>query len=599
MKNILSLFNKNERKGIIFLFLGILLHGFIELLSVASIMPFMSIVMEPEIIENNQILKFVYIYFNFTSYDNFLISTGLVVFFLLAISNAYSAFIYWWITRFVQFQSYRLSTQMLYNYLLQPYIFFLNRNSSDLSKNILSEVSRIIIGVIYPFLLASSKIIVVIFILALIIYADPLLSLLMSLILTISYGIIYLIVRRNLKDIGELSTISVLEKFKFTNEAFSGIKDVKLRGTEEEFVRRFSVPAKDYAIFSARSSVISMLPRYALETFAFGGIVLIVVYLISLQINAISIVPTISLFALAGYRLMPGLQQIYHSFVQIRYNTPALELLLKDVNIFDTTSNISKSKNNYLSKIPSFNDKIILENVIYSYPRNETKVLRGINVEIKCNTITAFVGSTGSGKTTLIDILLGLLEINNGKFTVDGNTINSNNIKSLQKQFGYVPQQIYLTDDTINKNIAFATKSDEIDLSRVKTVAKLARLDSFISSLPDKYNTFVGERGVRLSGGQIQRIGIARALYNDPKILVFDEATSALDNITENNIMHSIQELSKERTIILVAHRLSTIKNCDKIYLIDNGIISDSGSYADLKNRSQLFQNMIKKSEKA
>ena len=296
---------------------------------------------------------------------------------------------------------------------------------------------------------------------------------------------------------------------------------------------------------------------------------------------------------------MPGLQQIYHSFVQIRYNTPALELLLKDVNIFDTTSNISKSKNNYLSKIRSFNDKIILENVIYSYPGNEIKVLRGISVEIKCNTITAFVGSTGSGKTTLIDILLGLLEINNGKYTVDGNTINSNNIKSLQEQIGYVPQQIYLTDDTINKNIAFATKSDEIDLSRIKIVAKLARLDSFINSLPDKYNTFVGERGVRLSGGQVQRIGIARALYNDPKILVFDEATSALDSITENNIMHSIQELSKERTIILVAHRLSTIKNCDKIYLIDDGIISDSGSYADLKNRSQLFQNMIKKSEKA
>ena len=331
MKNIYLLFTKSEQNKIIILFFGILLHGFIEITSIASILPFMSIVIDPSIIDTNFFLKYLYNFLNLNSYNDFLIVLGLIVFALLLFSNAYAALIFWWITRFVQFQSYRLSKKIFSNYLSQSYIFFLNRNSSELSKNVLTEVNRIIIGVIYPMLLAIARIVIVLFIAILLLYVNPKLSIIMSLALIITYGIVYYIVREYLWNIGELSTKATFEKYKYINEAFLGIKDVKLQGSESEFIKKYSNPAKKFANYTASSSVISLLPRYAIETLAFGGLLLIVIFLISSNENFMSVIPLVALYALAGYRIMPGLQQIYHSVAQIRYNTPALDMLLKDL----------------------------------------------------------------------------------------------------------------------------------------------------------------------------------------------------------------------------------------------------------------------------
>ena len=294
MKNIYLLFTKSERLKILILFFGILIHGIIEITSIASILPFMSIVMDPTIINTNIFLSKLYNFLNFTSYNSFLVSLGLLVFILLLLSNAYAAFIFWWITKFVQFQSYRLSKKIFDNYLSQSYIFFLNRNSSELSKNVLTEVNRVIIGVIYPMLLAVSKVAIVIFIAILLLYVNPKLSIVISVTLTIAYGIVYYVVREYLRSIGELSTKATFEKYKFTDEAFSGIKDVKLRGTETEFIKKYSQPAKKFAEYSATSAVISLLPRYAIETLAFGGLLLIVIFLISTSENFMSVVPLVA-----------------------------------------------------------------------------------------------------------------------------------------------------------------------------------------------------------------------------------------------------------------------------------------------------------------
>ena len=589
MKNIYLLFSKSEQNKILLLFFGILIHAFVEITSVASILPFMSVVMDPSIINTNFILNNFYNFFNFDSYNEFLIILGLVVFVLLLISNAYAALIFWWITNFVQFQSYRLSKKIFNNYLSQPYIYFLNRNSAELSKNVLNEVNRIIIGVVYPILLAAAKIIVVLFIMLLVVYANPKLSTMIALVLGIAYGIIYYFVRKYLWNIGKLSTEATFDKFKYTNEAFSGIKDIKLRGTEYEFIRRYSNPAKKFAEYTSTSAVISLLPRYALETLAFGGLLLIVVILISTSENFMSTIPLVALYALAGYRIMPGLQQIYHSFVQIRYNTPALNILLNDLE-----KDLSLSKaDNESSPLPNIKSSIVFKSVSFTYPNSNDLILKNIDIKIKTKSLTAFVGKTGSGKTTLVDILLGLLPITKGKIFFDKIELNIDNLNSWQKKLGYVPQNIFLTDDTIKNNIAFAVPEDQIDHQKIVNAAKLAELDEYVSTLPDKYNTYVGERGVRISGGQIQRIGIARALYNNPEILVFDEATSALDNVTEKNIMESIKKLSKDKTVIIVAHRLSTIKNCNQIYLLDRGEVSENGSYEELIKNSKTFYNMV------
>ena len=596
MKNIYLLFTKSERLKILILFFGILIHGIIEISSIASILPFMSIVMDPTIINTNIFLSKLYNFFNFNSYNSFLVSLGLLVFILLFFSNAYAAFIFWWITRFVQFQSYRLSKKIFDNYLSQSYIFFLNRNSSELSKNVLTEVNRVIIGVIYPMLLAVSKVAIVIFIAILLLYVNPKLSIVISVTLTIAYGIVYYVVREYLRGIGELSTKATFEKYKFTDEAFSGIKDIKLRGTETEFIKKYSQPAKKFAEYSATSAVISLLPRYAIETLAFGGLLLIVIFLISTSENFMSVIPLVALYSLAGYRIMPGLQQIYHSIAQIRYNTPALDILLKDLKNSTYNKNITDGK---LISLPKIKKEIEFKSVYFKYPNSNDQILENINVKIRSNSLTAFVGKTGSGKTTLIDILLGLLPINKGDILVDNIKLKEDNFSSWQKKLGYVPQNIFLTDDTLKNNIAFAVPDNQVDHKKIINAAKLAELENYISTLPDKYNTYVGEKGIRISGGQIQRVGIARALYYNPEIIVLDEATSALDNLTEKNIMDSLKKLSKSKTIIIIAHRLSTIKNCDQIYFLEKGRVSAEGNYNELIKNSKSFKDMVHASDEA
>lgn len=589
MKNIYLLFSKSEKRKILILLFGILIHSFIEIISIASILPFMSIVMDPSIINKNDLLYILYNFLNLSTYNDFLIVMGFAVFGLILFSNIYSALIFWWITKFVQFQSYRLSKKIFNNYLSQEYIFFLNQNSSELSKNVLTEVNRVIIGVIYPMLLAASKFVILIFIIMLLLYFNPKLSLIISLTLSIIYGVVYYLAREYLRNIGELSSKATFEKYKFTDEAFNGIKDIKLRRTEEEFLKKYSQPAKDFAQYSTTSTAVSLIPRYAIETLAFGGLLLIVIFFIITSENYMEVIPLVALYALAGYKIMPALQQIYHSITQIRYNTPALEILLKDLK-----KNLSQKKEEINTvSLPKIKSNIQLKSVSFKYPNTENQALENLNLKITHNSLIAFVGKTGSGKTTLIDILLGLLPISKGEILFDEVKLNSNNLALWQKKLGYVPQNIFLTDDTIKNNIAFAVPENLIDDKKIVNAANLAELDDYISNLPEKYNTFVGERGIRISGGQIQRIGIARALYHNPEILVFDEATSALDNVTEKNIMSSIKTLSKKKTIIIVAHRLSTIKNCDQIYLIEKGKISAQGTYDELIKSSKSFYDMV------
>lgn len=587
-KKLFILFKQAEQKKMFALFVGTILMGFIEVAGVASIAPFMTVVSNPEMIYQNQYLNTFYNEFGFANEKQFLVVLGCCVVAMLAISNGYAAFMNWCMTFFSAMQGHRLSERLLRQYLSQPYIFFLNRNTADLGKNILSEVNRIIGGVILPAMLSLSKVVIALFLLALLLVIDPFLAIRVILILGGFYCLIFFFVRHYLHSIGVASTQVVLERFKLANEAMSGIKDLKLRSSEEEFIKRFSVPSEANAKYSAKSSLISSLPRYALEPLAFGGIVTIIIYLIANDQTSGEIIPLISLYALAGYRLMPALQQIYLGLTQIRYNLPALDILVDDLS--------SPGRDRVICPVSThsfqFEDELELKSIYFYYPEMKDPVINGLDLKIQPNTTIGIVGSTGSGKTTLIDILLGLLSPESGELLVDGVTLTNTNISGWQQKIGYVPQTIYLTDDTIARNIAFAVPDDKIDMKAVKEAAKLSELDGFIQTLGEGYHTFVGERGVRLSGGQRQRIGIARALYHRPKVLVLDEATSSLDGITENVIMQAIQNLSHKKTIITIAHRLATVKECDIIYMMEKGGIVESGTYNKLITTNKQFQGM-------
>ena len=370
----------------------------------------------------------------------------------------------------------------------------------------------------------------------------------------------------------------------------SGIKDIKLHSSEGEFLKRFAVPSKKLQHYHAQKTIISFLPRYLFEVIAFGGIVGIIISLLSTNTlnNANTILPIISLYVMAGYRLMPALQQIYSGLSDIKFNHPAFEALVLDFSS-STNEKVEQIKH---ATIP-FKDKFEISQLSFSYENSNTKTLDELNLIIYPNTTVGIVGSTGAGKTTLIDLILGLLAPESGSISLDGVEINKHNISAWQNIIGYVPQSIYLTDDTIEANIAFAKSRDEINIDKAIKAAKMANLHEFITtSLPEQYKTFIGERGVRLSGGQLQRIGIARALYHDPTVLVLDEATSSLDGITENAIMDAINNLSHEKTIIMIAHRLSTVKECDLIHFMSNGKIIESGTYQQLIASNKEFKKM-------
>ncbi len=589
---IFALFSKREKRHIYWLFCGIVIMGMTEITGIISIAPFMGIVSNPGIIHTNKYLSQIYNALGFSNSNQFLFFTGVVVLAVLAFGNGFSSFITWLLLRFTFLQGHSLSVRLLNKYLSQPYVFFLNRNTADLSKNILMEVHRVIGGVLMPGMQVLTKVVVAFSILGLLIVVDPLLAVTVAVVLGGAYAAVFGLVRMKLARIGKTSAEARTQCFKVASEALGGVKDLKLFGRESVFLQRYFTTSRQFAGYEATSQIFSQLPRYALETIAFGGILLIVLYLIGVKQNAETALPLISLYAFAGYRLMPALQRIFIGMTTIRYNLPALDILHNDLIPQDSDSDMVSDHAETIAPL-KFKDRIELRDIVYSYPNTSIPAVNKLNLEVKAKTTVGLVGVTGSGKTTTVDIMLGLLSPGSGQLIVDGTEITPANVRSWQNNLGYVPQSIYLTDDTIIRNIAFGVKDNEIDNKAVERAARIATLHDFIMrDLPDGYDTLVGERGVRLSGGQHQRIGIARALYHDPKVLIFDEATSALDGITENAIMEAIQKISRKKTIIMIAHRLTTVQECDVIYMLEKGEVTAKGTYSELIESSSQFRKM-------
>ena len=582
IKKFLSLLNPSERKRSYFLIALILVMALLDMLGVASILPFIAVLTNPNIIETNIILNKMFEFssiFGVTNNQQFLFTIGVIVFILLVTSLVFKAITNYVQVLFVQMLEYSICKRLIEGYLHQPYSWFLNRNSADLGKNILSEVGQLIGNGIRPLTELIAKGAVAIAIIILLIIVDPKLALTTGILLGGAYGLIFYFIRKFLVQIGKERLKNNQLRFTALSEAFGAAKEVKLSGLEETYVKRFSNPAHDFAKNHSFAQVLSELPRYVLEAIAFGGVLLMILYLLLQTGSFNNVLPIISLYVFAGYRLLPSLQNIYSAFTKITFVGPSLSKLSEDIQ---SLKSVIPSKNNSILKL---NKKITLKNINYSYPNTTRTALKDININIPAKHTVGFIGSTGSGKTTTIDIILGLLVAQKGDLEVDGQKITNHNCRAWQKSIGYVPQYIYLADDTIAANIAFGENYLNIDHGAVEKASKIANLHEFVvNELPKNYQTTIGERGIRLSGGQRQRIGIARALYHNPRVLILDEATSALDNQTEQAVMDAMNNLSKDITIILIAHRLNTVKNCDIIFKLDKGEIVEEGTFEELIN---------------
>ena len=597
IRKLLKLFSQKERKQLAIMTFLILIMAMMEVVGVGAIGPFMTVAADPTVIQSNDILNRIYTALGIEDVRYFIAAMGIAFFVIILSTNAFTTVVMFFLHRWTNMRSYTLGRRLMSQYLYQPYSYFLDHNTSELSKNILAEVQQVLTQAIRPGMELMARGMVAAAILVFLFISAPMVALVVVVVLGGAYTLVFGLARRKLTRIGKLIRLYNKERFKYSGEAFSAIKDVKILGKEPWFEEQFAWSSKRFARQQANRQIITTLPRYIIEAIALGLVILLVAVLTISGGKMSEIIPLVSIYAYAGFRLMPALRILFKNAGTIRTSGPIIQALYDDIH-----HNAEEVKESRVGaerlmetavRLP-FRKEITLKNINFSYPSSPVPVLQNIDISIRKNSTIAFIGSTGCGKTTLVDITLGLLK-SEGTIEVDGKKIDSGNIRNWQLNFGYVPQQIFLADDTVTRNIAFGVKSEKIDFESVKRASKIAHLDDFImEQMPDDYDTLVGERGVRLSGGQRQRIGIARALYHDPDILVLDEATSALDNMTEVAVMDAINELMGEKTIIMIAHRLTTVEKADVIYMLEKGNIITSGTYDELMDNSIEFRKMAK-----
>ncbi len=610
IRKLRDLLTPGERRNAIILFCLILVTGIMESVGVVSIMPFLSVLSDPDIIQTNAYLSYIYNAWGFSGSQSFLLFTGTLAFVVVVSGLTLNALTQYGLARFTQIRNYTISTRLLQGYLGRPYSWFLNRHSTDLGKTVLSEVQQVINGVLIPIAQFVANIVIATCLVITLLLINPLVAVFAAVLLGGAYFLVYTVLRKYLSRIGAERVKANQQRFQIAQEALGGIKEVKAAGLEAGYMNSFGKPARRFAECQAANIIIGQIPRFVLQALAFGGLLAIVLVMLATSDGELGqVLPVLGVFAFAGQRLLPALQKIYQNATTMRFGKPALDALHAD--LAEEKNEPLKSAND-VAPLP-LKQNIEFTNIGFTYPGAGRAAIHDLTLKIPANSTVGFVGSTGAGKTTLVDIIMALLPPDHGRLLVDGQPIfeeqknhapildnvdkvkcnTYNTLKQWQRALGYVPQQIFLADDSVSANIAFGVPAKEIDQAAVERASKIAELHEFVTQeLSQGYETTVGERGIRLSGGQRQRIGIARAMYHDPDVLILDEATSALDNITERAIMDAVHNLSRKKTIILIAHRLSTVKKCDQIYLLEHGRLLAQGTYSELLTESQEFRNM-------
>lgn len=582
----LALLSGVQRRKLWALFFLMLIVAMLETLGIGLLMPYIAVVNSPGVIIHNAHAQAVYHGLGFTSTSDFISAASIALILLFIFKNAVYIF-----QQYVQFRrllklQLDIEGRLMSSYLEREYLFFTEKNPTELFQHI-RNVSGIVALIYSPLLTIATEFSVLLLICTFLLVVQPVITLAaVAVSAVLVYGI-YGITRRRATQYGIEGNRYLIEMNKWMYQSFGGIKEVKLLSKEDFFLERSMLYSEKAAWVGMKASMLSTITRPFIETIWFSLTVLLVLISIQLGKEGAAMLPVITLLAAAAIRIMPALNRILNATIMIRQATDHVSAVYNELG--SAVSGDHGGKQGALLALP-FEKGVGFENIGFTYPDSAKPVLQQMSFNIRKGQSVAFVGPSGSGKTTAVDILLGLLEAQHGSIMIDGKPLANSDTRAWRRNFGYVPQSIYLSDDTIRNNIAFGQTRDAIDEARVHAVVEQAQLTEVLKQLPQGLDTMVGDRGVRLSGGQRQRIGIARALYHNPPILVLDEATSALDNETEREITLAIRSLSGSKTIVLIAHRLSTVAHCDSIIFLANGVVQASGTYQELMDKNADFR---------
>lgn len=584
MKSLLGAMTATQRKKFYILQLLVVISAIFELVGVLAIGPFIALVGNIGLIETHQVIGGVYRSSGISSPTEFLALTGVIVLVLMFAAAIASIFTIWKLSLFAASVGAEFGDRLYQLYMNKGYLYHTSINSADLVKKIAIEVSRVTDNVLQPIVQINARIATVMFISIFVFVYNPYMAILGIVILSSAYFILYYLVRGKLARNGKLISEYSKRRFSLMNEGFGAIKEIEILGRKNYFVNKFKDSGQIFSLAYGTSNGLYNTPRYLIEFVVYSSMIGLILLLLKAYDGELSaILPVMGVFGVAALKLLPSFQQIYSGAAQIRNNISALDSINSDLL---EASQYSFEESLSTNKISG---NINLEKATFKYKNNNAPALHNITIEIPSKTSIGIVGPSGSGKSTLLDVLIGSISLDSGKLIVGEEIINEESLPNWRNSIGYVSQISLIKDGTIAENIAFGIDSENIDYGKLSRAAKLAQLDIWVQSLPASYETQVGERGLQISGGQRQRIAIARALYNDAEYLFFDEATSALDGVTERDIMNAINNMAGIKTIVMIAHRLNTVKNCDYIYLISNGQVQDSGTYDSLIKSSDYF----------
>ena len=570
-KKLSYIFSKRDKYKIALLLCIMVAGSFLELLGVAVFQPFVNIIMMPDSIQENPYLARIYQMFGCSTTESFLTVVALGIIVIYVVKNVYLWVEQNLIMKFTYGMQQKLSTRLLTTYLSEPYTFHLNKNIAELQRSMQEDTGLFTQVLMHTLQLVAEVVVCIVLGVYLFTVSNSITVVIVGLLI-LCVVLFTKITKRFTEQLGKEAQVYKGKLYQWVNQSLGGVKEVKVLNREEFFVSSYK---KYYGLYIKGvriNRLLSITPKYMVEAVCMTGLLIAIIIKLNFGHGELeNFIPQLATFAVAAFRLLPSVGRINEHVNNILYAVPSVDLIYGDLKGIE---DYQESKGEEEGKEWSFEHGITAKHITYAYPNTDTNVLEDANCVIPKGKTVAFIGSSGAGKTTMADIILGLLAPQRGKILVDDIDVFKN-LTMWHHQIGYIPQVIYLSDDTIRNNIAFGIHEDQIDEEAVRTALKKAQLAEFVDTLPDGLDTIVGDRGVRLSGGQRQRIGIARALYHDPEILVLDEATSALDNETETAVMEAIESLQGSKTMIIIAHRLTTIQNADIIYEVGDGKVTD------------------------
>lgn len=574
LKNALEVFDAKQKRSLIYLAFIIFVDAFVELLGVTVILPFINAIMSPDALLENEIVRWFYDRLHMQSTDELIIWIAVLIIGIYIFKNLFLVYMYNLQYRFSYYGKKQMQNTLMKYYIGQDYTFFLNLNSSELIRNINTDPEMFYTAVLNTLQLVSElgvSVVIIIFLMV----TDVTITLGVAASMVVLLLIMSKVLKRILEGYGNDRRVYSASMLKCMQQAFGGIKEIKIANREEYFERDFEKQNDVYTYVIKQNAFLSALPKPILEALAIVGLMaMIIVKIAAGNADNQHFIEVLAVFAVAAFKLLPSVNRIASYYAAVIHNGVVIDKIRGEYREMaenhDAMERAREKKEN--GQKVSLDQEISVEHMAFTYPNMEEAVLKDVNVKIAKNSSVAFIGPSGAGKTTFVDLILGVLTPQEGVIKADGVDIQSG-LRSWHEKIGYIPQSIYMLDDTIRNNIAFGAK-DGVDDAKIWEALKQAQLDDFVREMEDGLDTVIGEAGVRLSGGQRQRIGIARALYRRPEVLVLDEATSALDNETEAAVMEAIENLQGKMTMLIIAHRLSTIRNCDVVYKVENGLVT-------------------------